>query len=622
MSDGSAIAVLKGHDGALERASFSPDGNRVVTAAHDTTARIWDAKSGAQLFVLQQPGGLPTAKFSPDGTRVLTAADDTDHAVSIWDARSGANILTLKGGGASLADFSPDGHSFAAGRGDDTRTVGVWNTETGRQIKNWQVQTWPDEVIFSPDGNRLLITSWGPYSYAGVSRLWDVSKSVEIATLGGHKSDTRSGTFSHDGRLLTTVSIDGTTRLWDGVTGELRHVLGEETPGLRLTDVTPLRSDQEVNSAFSRDDKLLATASVDGGVRVWDVDNASLLTSLNGHHALVEHLEFSPIDNSLLTASHDGTARLWDVDGILINELPHNYPPTFAVFSPDNVHVVTGGGDSAAHLWDVAGARETAELDTHERLQDAAFSPDGRHLATATSRGEILIWDVESGRQLKRLELGSRVLVKVQFSPDGKLVEAASLAGVAQLWDDNSGGEPVTLNTSATLPEPVFSPNGQFVLTATGDNVVHLLRTDGSEVRTFVGHRNGVTGAVFSPNGLLVATGSLDHSARVWSLDDGRAVQVLEHDQPLTELAFSPDSQSLLPPRVAVPPASGTFVMERKRRSSEATEARSRAPISILMAATSLRRHRRTARSGSGLPRLAVKLQRFPSGKTTSIGRC
>ena len=103
---------------------------------------------------------------------------------------------------------------------------------------------------------------------------------------------------------------------------------------------------------------------------------------------------------------------------------------------------------------------ETAELNTHERLQDAAFSPDGRRLATATSRGEILIWDVESGRQLKRLELGSRVLVKVQFSPDGKLVEAASLAGVAQLWDDNSGGEPVTLNTSATLPEPVFSPNG------------------------------------------------------------------------------------------------------------------------------------------------------------------
>ena len=181
VSDGSAIAVLKGHDGALERASFSPDGNRVVTAAHDTTARIWDAKSGTQLFVLQQPGGLPTAKFSPDGTRVLTAADDTDHAVSIWDARSGANILTLKGGGASLADFSPDGHSFAAGRGDDTRTVGVWNTETGRQIKNWQVQTWPDEAIFSPDGNRLLITSWVTVSYAGVSRLWDVSKSVEIA---------------------------------------------------------------------------------------------------------------------------------------------------------------------------------------------------------------------------------------------------------------------------------------------------------------------------------------------------------------------------------------------------------------------------------------------------------
>ncbi|MER8734541.1 AAA family ATPase [Mesorhizobium sp. M1227] len=544
VSDGSAIAVLKGHEGALERASFSPDGNRVVTAARDSTVRVWDAKSGAQLFVVQQPGGFPTAKFSPDGTRVLTASDDNNHAMSIWDARNGANILTLKGGGTSFADFSPDGYSFAAGQGN-SRTVGIWITETGEQIKNWRIPNWPDEVVFSPNGNRLLVTSWSPYTYAETSGLWDVTKGTEIAALGGHKSDTHSGTFSHDGRLATTVSIDGTARLWDGVTGKLRNVLGEETPGLRLTDVTPHTNDQEVNSAFSHDDKLLATASMDGGVRVWDVENASLLTSLSGHHALVEHVEFSPVDNTLLTASHDGTARLWDIDGILTDELLHKYSPNFAVFSPDNIHLVTGGGDSLAHLWDVAGAHETAELETHEPLQATAFSPDGHRLATATLSGEILIWDVDSGRQLRRLEMGRAAVASVQFSPDGKLVGCASLAGVAQLW--GSDGETATLKTSATLPNAVFSPDGRLVLTATSDNIVHLLRTDGTEVRTFVGHRNGITSAAFSQNGLLVATGSLDQTARIWSLEDGSTVQVLQgHDEPLTDVAFSPDGQSLL----------------------------------------------------------------------------
>ncbi len=52
---------------------FSPDGSRVVTAARDGTARIWNAASGEQLFVLHQPGEFHTALFSPDGTRVLTA---------------------------------------------------------------------------------------------------------------------------------------------------------------------------------------------------------------------------------------------------------------------------------------------------------------------------------------------------------------------------------------------------------------------------------------------------------------------------------------------------------------------------------------------------------------------
>ena len=48
---------------------FSPDGRRIITAAHDGTARIWDAETGGQVFVLHQPGDVHTALFSPDGTQ-------------------------------------------------------------------------------------------------------------------------------------------------------------------------------------------------------------------------------------------------------------------------------------------------------------------------------------------------------------------------------------------------------------------------------------------------------------------------------------------------------------------------------------------------------------------------
>ena len=71
------LAVLKGHEGPLERADFSPDGSRVITAARDGTARIWDAVSGEQHVVLQPVGNFPTAVFDAKGDRVLTAGDNS-----------------------------------------------------------------------------------------------------------------------------------------------------------------------------------------------------------------------------------------------------------------------------------------------------------------------------------------------------------------------------------------------------------------------------------------------------------------------------------------------------------------------------------------------------------------
>ncbi len=293
VSKGTEVAVLRGHRGPVERAEFSPDGRRVVTAARDGTARIWDAASGKQSAVLKPVGNFATAVFDPNGERVLTAGQNVH--TSLWDASTGAELLSVApeidsiNVSSIVAAFNPDGRSFASSQ---ERKVFVWNAMDGSLMHEWNTGIWASTLAFSPDGSRLLVGSWGAISNGTFPLLWDVWNGTEIARLSGHKSDTQPQgvIFSHDGRRIATVSLDGSARIWDGKSGALLDVLGQETPNLKLAEQGPQDPDKEMNSAFSPDDRLLATASIDGPTRIWDVDRASLSATISGHRGLVEHL--------------------------------------------------------------------------------------------------------------------------------------------------------------------------------------------------------------------------------------------------------------------------------------------------------------------------------------------
>jgi eukaryotic-like serine/threonine-protein kinase len=105
----SDLLTLKGHTGGVRSASFSPDGSRVMTGSFDQTAKVWDAKSGAEVLSLWHITGVSSASFSPDSSQVLTGS--ADKTAKVWDAKSGAEVFSLKGhtSGVSSASFSPDG---------------------------------------------------------------------------------------------------------------------------------------------------------------------------------------------------------------------------------------------------------------------------------------------------------------------------------------------------------------------------------------------------------------------------------------------------------------------------------------------------------------------------------
>src|ERR1700722_2179738 len=72
-------------------AQFSADGQRVVTASFDKTARVWDAATGKAISEpMRHDGGLYSAQFSADGQRVVTASDDK--TAQVWDVATAKAI--------------------------------------------------------------------------------------------------------------------------------------------------------------------------------------------------------------------------------------------------------------------------------------------------------------------------------------------------------------------------------------------------------------------------------------------------------------------------------------------------------------------------------------------------
>lgn len=142
----------------LRWAVFSPDGNRILTASNDGTARIWSARTGKQLQEMSEPTGdaLNDAWFSPNGKLVVTASDDG--TVRIWSAATGSLLRVLSEPGHSAvynAAFSPNGRLVVTCSATDGR---IWNAATGQELTEFQFGSTLSDCEFSPNGRAVITT--------------------------------------------------------------------------------------------------------------------------------------------------------------------------------------------------------------------------------------------------------------------------------------------------------------------------------------------------------------------------------------------------------------------------------------------------------------------------------
>ncbi|RKU18279.1 hypothetical protein C6503_09530 [Candidatus Poribacteria bacterium] len=315
LPEGAKMCIGKG---AASDIAFTPDGTQFAVT---TNIGIWiyDAKTGAEITTLKQPGrGYGKIAFSPDGNVLASATGSNGPGeVQLWDKAAGQLITTLPSPtGISSLFFSEDGTKLACA-GASGR-VHVWEispetppvlvTDIRLYFESWN-DLWLTQL--SPDGRFLAITipNWQAKEFP--IQLWDGKTGERLHTLKGHTQSVTALTFSPDSKTLVSGDEYQTMRVWDTESGNLQSTM-------RWRSRIPTYA-----LAFSPKGRFLTSGHGDG-VRLWHytvgevqhwdyaIGEYQNIMDLKAHKDYVYRFAFSPDELTLLTVSKDGTIIAWD----------------------------------------------------------------------------------------------------------------------------------------------------------------------------------------------------------------------------------------------------------------------------------------------------------------------
>jgi WD40 repeat protein/basic membrane lipoprotein Med (substrate-binding protein (PBP1-ABC) superfamily) len=479
----------------LSDISFSPDGKRLALAGLDGSLQIRevaDPQADPMIFQGDKEGVL-FAAFSRDGS--LLASTGFDGKVTIWNALTSEEQFTISAHSsfATSVVFSLDG-SWLATSGMDGQVI-LWDLSTRQAVKKFNLGAGIYTIDLSRDGQRLSAAGMG-----GTIGIWNVGLVSEGGVFRTEKAAGRI-TFAPNGAgLAAGVSEQGAVKVWNPKTWEEMLTLepGKEVegklPGDAERDEGGHKKDVE-STAYSPDGQILATASLDGTVKLWNAASGeqlrTLLVDQNGAHEVA----FSP-DGRWLAAAGSVRLRLWETSTWtqLRSWTAGSGQAVYAVdFSPDSKRVAVGLSTGAAVIGEIGpdGLMNTIEISAHKgSLWDLAFSPDGTRLVTAGADGAARVWDVESSKEVFSLHGHHLDVMGAAYSPDGNLIGTASLDGFLRLWDAAQGGEVLAVSgTGFAVPGmgiqgPIglaFSPDGK-TLAATSGTAVSIYLLDVEEL--------------------------------------------------------------------------------------------------------------------------------------------
>ena len=556
---GKEINHLHGHTGSVLTVAFSPNGNTIASGCSDDTVMLWDADTKQLKHTLIGHKSIVTSViFSSDGKTLVSASYDA--TVRLWDVETGKLKTVSDKMPSSIVGivFSP-GDDIIAGWGG-MQKIYLLDVETGKQKDIIKTKQHVATVVFSPDGDKVVIGGGSNIQFL------DMATGIHTGKLTGHLSNVTHLTFSPDGNMLASASLDRTLKLWNF--NEEYHWYNN-----RFNAQTTLRKEQTKwhHVIFSPNGNTVAGVGWDGTVLCFDVATGEFKTTLSGHTSSVESIAFSN-DGSIIASGNGNQVLIWDIDTQQQKSLfdTDGLRVKSIVFSPDGNTFATGNENNTVLVWDMlTGQHKTKiriprlDLSFTTDISAVTYSPDGNLIATSggVDDDSVYLWDAETGELKATLEghkdeKGWSRVNSIAFSPDGKTLASGHSRHdtIIHLWNVSTKQLKATLKGHMWNVFCVtFSPDGKTLASSgggtggDGEKTVRLWGNEtGKQQDSLIGHTKPILSIAFSPKGNTIATGSMDKTVRIWDSATKQQIGLFEgHKASVMSVAYSPDGKTI-----------------------------------------------------------------------------
>jgi len=370
---------IPGHAEAVISVSFSPDGKHLASGSGDTTVRFWDVQTETPHFTcVGHKHWILSVAWATNGKKLASGCKKSE--IRIWDPETGQQLgKTLTGHKQWITCLQWEPFH----RNTECRRLA--SSSKDGSIRIWDTVLCKSLIILTSHLQSVTCIRWGgegliySSSQDRTIKVWRDSDGVLCRTLQGHghwvntmalntEYVIRTGAYEPAKKKNFSDNEDHNMQValdrYNSIKGSNPELLVSGSDDFTLFLWKPSESKNHLERMtghqalinqvqFSPDGRLIASASFDKSIKIWNGINGKFVTALRGHVSSVYQIAWSADSRLLCSGSSDSTLKVWDTKTKkLMFDLPGHSDEVYAVdWSPDGERVVSGGKDKVLKVW-------------------------------------------------------------------------------------------------------------------------------------------------------------------------------------------------------------------------------------------------------------------------------